>query len=165
MQSLNHLSLATHHRHQDIIQSLLNYGVANGYLSRNPISGLKRRPPLKEKGEHGTDEVIRYLNPKQLSELYKLVEPDVRLHTIVRLLHRTGARISELLALDLEQVDTHSRKFLVIGKGNKQRWCFFCEDAANILEKYMRGYRFLGSPALFTAQNLLGCLSTSKTGL
>ena len=84
LQSLDHLSLTTHHRHQDIIQSLCNYGVANGYLSRNPIAGLKRRQPLKEKGEHGTDEVIRYLNPLQLSELYKRVEPDVRLHAIVR---------------------------------------------------------------------------------
>lgn len=153
LQAQEHLSITTHHRHQAIIQSLFNYGVTFGYLQSNPIAGLTRRKPLKEKGEHGTDEVIRYLNPLQLVELYKLVEPDVRLHAIVRLLHRTGARIGELLALDKEQVDTTARKFQVVGKGNKQRWCFYSEDAAQVLDEYIRHYRDAGSTALFTAQN------------
>lgn len=155
LQSLEHLSITTHHRHQAILQSLFNYGVAFGYLKSNPIAGLTRRKPSPEKGEHGTDEVIRYLNPLQLVELYKLVEPDVRLHAIVRLLHRTGARIGELLALDLEQVDSTARKFQVVGKGNKQRWCFYSEDAALVLDQYIKYYRDTGSTALFTAQNLL----------
>lgn len=153
LQSLEHLSINTHHRHQAIIQSLFNYGVAFGYLKSNPIAGLTRRKPLKEKGEHGTDEVIRYLNHLQLVELYKVVEPDVRLHAIVRLLHRTGARIGEVLALNLEQVDTIARKFQVVGKGNKQRWCFYSEDAAKVLNEYIRYYRDAGETALFTAQN------------
>lgn len=153
LQDQEKLSIATHHRHQAIIQSLFNYGVAFGYLKSNPIAGLNRRKPLKEKGEHGTDEVIRYLNTSQLVELYKLVKSDVRLHAIVRLLHRTGARIGELLAIDLEQVDTVARKFQVVGKGNKQRWCFYSEDAALVLDEYIRYYRDTGSIALFTAQN------------
>ncbi|MCT7988978.1 tyrosine-type recombinase/integrase [Laspinema olomoucense] len=153
LQSLEHLSINTHHRHQAIIQSLFNYGVAFGYLKSNPIAGLTRRKPLKEKGEHGTDEVIRYLNHLQLVELYKVVQPDVRLHAIVGLLHRTGARVGEVLALDLEQVDTLARKFQVVGKGNKQRWCFYSEDAAKVLDQYVRYYRDAGEGALFTAQN------------
>lgn len=88
-------------------------------------------------------------------ELYQLVSNDGRLHAIVRLLHRTGARIGELLAMDLEQVNRTARKFQVVGKGNKQRWCFYSEDAAIVLEQYIRSDRFAGSPALFTAQNPL----------
>jgi integrase/recombinase XerD len=153
LQSLEHLSINTHHRHQAIIQSLFNYGVDFGYLKSNPIAGLARRKPLLEKGEHGTDEVIRYLNHLQVVELYKVVESDVRLHAIVRLLHRTGARIGEVLALDLEQVDTIARKFQVVGKGNKQRWCFYSEDAAQVLDEYIKYYRDTGSTALFTARN------------
>lgn len=153
LQSLEHLSITTHHRHQAIIQSLFSYGVAFGYLKSNPIAGLHHRKPLKEKGEHGTDEVIRYLNYLQLVELYKLVKPDIRLHAIVRLLHRTGARIGEVLAMDLEQIDTTARKFQVVGKGNKQRWCFYSEDAAKVLDEYIKSYRNTGCSALFTAQN------------
>lgn len=77
------------------------------------------------------------------------------MHAIVRLLHRTGARIGELLALDLEQVDKVARKFQVVGKGNKRRWCFYSEDAAIALSRYIRYERASGVSALFTAQHSL----------
>lgn len=62
--------------------------------------------------------------------LYKAVRADLRLHTIVVLLHRIGARISELLALNLADVDLLHRRFQVVGKGNKQRWCFYSQHDA-----------------------------------
>lgn len=124
-----------------------------GYLSANPIARLKRRKPNREKGEYGSDEVIRYLNEQQLKILYSLLEPNSRLHTLVLLLHRAGARVSEALALNLENINKASCKFRVIGKGNKQRWCFYGEDLTSVLEKYLRLYRHQDSPALFTAQS------------
>ena len=65
LNSLTHLSYTTHHRHQAIIQALFNFAVEQSYLSNNPIAGLKRRKPDAEKGEHHTDEVVRYLTPEQ----------------------------------------------------------------------------------------------------
>ncbi|CBN53629.1 tyrosine-type recombinase/integrase [Kamptonema sp. PCC 6506] len=153
LRSLTHLSITTHHRHQAIIQALLNFGVEQGYLTVNPIAGLKQRKLDPEKGECSTDAVIRYLSAEQLSILYELLVPDVRLHAIVRLLHRTGARIGELLTLDLEGIDLQLQKFQVMGKGKKLRWCFYSEDAASIVNNYIKYYRDLGTPALFTAQN------------
>jgi integrase/recombinase XerD len=44
---------------------------------------------------------------------------------LVCLLHRTGARIAEILSLQLAEVNLKERKFQVIGKGNKTRWCFY----------------------------------------
>lgn len=153
LEGLTHLSIATHHRHQAIIQALFNFAVEQGYLTVNPIALLKRRKPDADKGEHDTDQVVRYLNQEQLALLYELVADDTRIHAIVRLLHRTGARIGELLALDLEQVDLVERKFQVVGKGNKRRWCFYSEDAAIALNKYIRYGRDGGIQALFTAQH------------
>ena len=152
---LTHIRLTTHHRHQAIIQALFNFAVEQGYLSNNPIAGLKRRKPDPEKGEYGTDEVIRYLTAEQLTVLYKLVATDLRMNALVRLLHRTGARISELLGLDLESVDRRCRKFQVVGKGNKQRWCFYSDDAALALEKYLLYERHPLISALFTAEQPL----------
>ena len=74
---------------------------------------------------------------------------------LVRLLHRSGARISEVLAMDLQGMDLANRKFQVVGKGNKQRWCFYSKDAAQVLEKYLKYYRHSDIPALFTAQQRL----------
>lgn len=150
--SLTHLSYVTHNRHQTIIQSVFNFAIEQGYLQSNPLSHLKRRKPDQQKGEHGSDEITRYLNPQQLKLLYSLLEPNSRLHALVLLLHRTGARISEALALNLKDVDLTQGKFRVLGKGNKQRWCFYGSDVAQVLEKYLKLYRHDSCPALFTAQ-------------
>ena len=147
------LSYTTHHRHQAIIQALLNFAVEQGHLTANPIAQLRRRKPDPSKGEHATDRVIRYLTPEQLKLLYQAVAQDCRTHTLVLLLHRSGARISEILALDLADLDLEHRKFSVIGKGNKRRWCFYSADVATALTKYLRFYRHSDSEALFTAQH------------
>lgn len=155
LNSLTHISFKTHHRHQAIVQALFNFAVEQGYLRSNPLIHLKRRKPDRDKEEHDSDQLIRYLTPKQLELQYQLVSKDVRTAALVRLLHRSGARISELLSLDLESLDLEQHKFQVVGKGNRQRWCFYSEDAAEVLQKYLTGHRHPGSPALFTAQQYL----------
>jgi integrase/recombinase XerD len=52
----------------------------------------------------------------------------------------------------LADLDLNDYKFQVIGKGNKRRWCFYSEDAAEALEQYVQHYRHPESPALFTAR-------------
>lgn len=152
LDSLSELAYTTHQRHQAIIQALFNFAVLAGYLKVNPIARLQRRKPNLERGEHFSDRVIRYLAPAQITTLYQVIDHHSRMKALVYLLHRTGARIAELLALNLEQIDLIERKFQVIGKGNKIRWCFYSEDAATALEKYLKYYRHPESDALFTAQ-------------
>ena len=152
LNSLDHLAYTTHQRHQSILQSLFNFAVAQQHIKANPISRLKLRKPDPAKGEYTSDEAIRFLTPDQLKQLYQAIETDCRTHTIVKLLHRTGARISEVLALDLAAVDFEHRKFQVLGKGNKQRWCFYSEDVTYLLTKYLKYYRHDNCSALFTAQ-------------
>lgn len=153
LNSLSHLKYTTHHKHQAILQSLLNFAVEQGYIKFNPISGLKQRSPDREKGEHKTDDTIRYLTPTQLKKLYSVIKYDLRLNAIVHLLHRTGCRIGELLALSLADVDLNNRKFQVLGKGNKQRWCFYSSDVASVLDNYLNHARHKNESALFTAQH------------
>ncbi|MCY7277758.1 MAG: tyrosine-type recombinase/integrase, partial [Phormidesmis sp. CAN_BIN44] len=153
LNDLTHLSYTTHHRHQAILQSLLNFAVERHHLATNPIATLHQRKPDRAKGEHESDEIIRYLTPEQVQDVYTAVKTDVRLSAIIALLHRTGARIDELLSLDLEQVNLNAQKFQVIGKGNKQRWCFYSDDAAISLGKYLKYYQHPNHTALFTAQH------------
>lgn len=155
LNGLTHLAYTTHQRHQAVIQALFNFAVEQGHLATNPIAGLRRRKPDSTKGEHASDRVIRYLTPEQLKQLYQVIAPDVRLSALVSLLHRSGARIAELLALDLVDVDLAHRRFQVIGKGNKKRWCFYSEEAEQALDKYLRYYRHQVCSALFTAQRPL----------
>ncbi|BAY87783.1 site-specific recombinase XerD-like protein (plasmid) [Calothrix parasitica NIES-267] len=153
LNSLSHLKYTTHHKHQAILQSLLNFAVESGYIKSNPIRGLKQRSPQREKGEHKSDDTIRYLTPEQLNILYKVTKNDLRMSAIIYLLHRTGCRIGELLALNLEGIDIKNQKFQVLGKGNKKRWCFYSDDAAKSLDEYLKYSRHQKSNALFTAQH------------
>jgi integrase/recombinase XerD len=152
LDGLSHLAYTTHQRHQAILQALFNFAVEQGYLKVNPIARLQRRKPNIEQGEHFSDRVIRYLSPEQITGLYHSVDRHSRMKALVYLLHRSGARIAEILALNLDDLNLEERKFQVVGKGNKIRWCFYSEDAATALEKYLKYSRHAASPALFTAR-------------
>ena len=153
LNGLNSLSYTTHHRHQAIVQALLNFAVEEGYIHANPLSRLRRRKPDASLGEHHSDQTIRYLSSEQLMLLYQQIELDSRLYALVKLLHRSGARVSEVLALNENDLDWQGQKFQVVGKGNKQRWCFYSDDAAEALADYRENYRASGHRALFTAEH------------
>jgi integrase/recombinase XerD len=152
LNTLTHLSYTTHRRHQAILQSLFNFALETGHLKSNPIARLHQRKSDADKGEHSSDQIIRYLTPDQLQILYQVSASDNRMNALIHLLHRSGARISELLALDLSDIDLNERKFQVVGKGNKCRWYFYSPDAAQALAKYCRLYRHANHEALFTAE-------------
>ncbi|MEB3309573.1 MAG: tyrosine-type recombinase/integrase [Snowella sp.] len=149
LSSLNHLSWSTYNRHQSIIQALFTFAVDRGYLHYSPIAHLKRRK--SDKNQQSSIK-ISYLTPDNLKLLYDLLEPNSRLHTLILLLHRTGATVTEILALDLEQMNLRDRVFPVFNKSQKQRWCSYDEAVADVLANYLRLYRHSGHPALFTAQ-------------
>jgi integrase/recombinase XerD len=152
LNQITNVSYTTHHRHQAVITALFNFAIEQDYIQSNPISNLKRRKPNRADGEHATDENIRYLTPEQLSILERVVKKNERMSALVNLLHSSGARIAEVLALDLAQINIDARKFQVIGKGNKTRWCFYSEDASKSLNYYIKYYRHSDCLALFTAE-------------
>lgn len=152
LNGLTHLAYTTHRRHQTTVQALFNFAVERDYIRSNPIARLRHRKPDSRKGEHASDQPIRYLSTEQLVLLYQAIAKNRRMALLVRLLHRTGARISEVLALDLDDLDMENQRFQVIGKGNKQRWCFYSKDVIPSLQSYLEHYRHPSHPALFTAQ-------------
>ncbi len=152
LKSLSGCNYTTHRKYQAILQSLFNFAVEQGYIKFNPIRGLKQRQPNPEKGEHKSDSVVRYLTSSQLNILYKAVGSDLRMNAIVHLLHHSGCRIAELLALNIDDLDLTKYKFQVVGKGNKQRCCYFSDAAALAINKYIKYERHNTVDALFTAQ-------------
>lgn len=78
----------------------------------------------------------------------------LRNRALVEVLYGTGARISEVVGLDVDDVDLESRTLLVTGKGQKQRLLPLGEFAADAVDAYLvRGRptfatRGLGTPRL-----------------
>jgi integrase/recombinase XerD len=61
----------------------------------------------------------------------------LRFRVLVEVLLGTGARISEVLALDRCDVDAERREVKIIGKGNKQRVLLFTDRAVEWLDRYL----------------------------
>ena len=108
--------------------------------------------------------------PKTLSEgevERLLAVPDVtqtlgfRDRTMLELLYATGLRVSELIALRVDQVNTRQGVVRVTGKGNKERLVPYGEIARDWVESYTAGPRrdLLGgrtSAALFVTARAAG---------
>jgi integrase/recombinase XerD len=79
----------------------------------------------------------------------------LRNRALLELLYSTGARISEAVGLDVDDIDTHARSALLHGKGGKQRLVPVGRPAVTALEAYLvRGRpdlarRGRGTPAIF----------------
>ncbi|ULN32605.1 site-specific tyrosine recombinase XerD [Mycolicibacterium smegmatis] len=79
----------------------------------------------------------------------------LRNRALLELLYSTGARISEAVGLDVDDVDTQARAVLLHGKGGKQRLVPIGRPAVSALDAYLvRGRpdlarRGRGTPAIF----------------
>lgn len=107
-------------------------------LSANPLVGLK--PPK------GDRKVVHALTDEQLRRLIKACQgkslQDRRDEAIVRLLAETGLRASEVLALQVADVDVHEGLVTVHrGKGGKGRVAPFSTQTAAAIDRYMRARR------------------------
>ena len=60
---------------------------------------------------------------------------------LVELLYATGARVSEICGLDLEDLDFHRNTIRVLGKGNKERMIPMGAPAVKALNTYINGAR------------------------
>lgn len=78
------------------------------------------------------DQVERLLSQPRVSTVIGL-----RDRAILEVLFSTGVRVSELVGLDREYVNTQQREFSVIGKGRKLRVVFLSQRAALWLERYL----------------------------
>lgn len=72
-----------------------------------------------------------------LSQIDIAAEQGLRDRAIVELLFSSGLRVSELVNLDRDHVNTKRREFMVRGKGQKDRPVFISQTAATHIEDYL----------------------------
>lgn len=109
------------------------------YLAKNDIKSLaaekieladtpEREIEFLEKGE-----VERILKVYGGSDLM-----DLRNRAILEVLFSTGTRVSELVNMDIDQLNLERGEFSVLGKGGKRRIVFLSEAACETLKKYLK---------------------------
>ncbi|MBX4201672.1 tyrosine-type recombinase/integrase [Candidatus Saccharibacteria bacterium] len=84
---------------------------------------------------------VTFLTPEELERL--AAQPDttklngMRDRAIIELLFSSGLRVSELVGLDRDHINTKRREFMVRGKGQKDRPIFISAEAADWIDKYL----------------------------
>ncbi len=112
---------------------------ARGHIDSNPVDGF--HASTRETGTH-RNRLPKVLSQPEVDRL--LAAPDTRKpkglrdRAVLESLYASGLRVSELVALDLTDVDPRRRSFDVRdGKGGKDRTLLFGEPCAGALGRYL----------------------------
>lgn len=119
-----------------VFNSFYNFMIFNGKLQKNPCENIKSPKIAKS--------LPKYLNEDEIDKLLniKLLKPiDYRNKAMLELLYATGTRISELLNLELNNIDFDECIIRVIGKGKKDRIIPIGNSALHYLNLYIKEYR------------------------
>lgn len=119
-------------RHLSSIRSFYNYLLKEEIISTNPFKLIK-----------GPKKALKLPNFMKYSEFEAMINVcdetplGIRNRALLELLLATGARIGELINLNIDDIDLINHEVKVLGKGNKERVCYFGETCREYLEKYL----------------------------
>jgi len=115
------------------IRSLYRYLLREEIISASPVAATSSPKLDKRLPSFLTTEEV-----KQLLEAPDLSTPQgQRDRALLELLYASGLRVSELVSLNLEQVNLDSHEIRVWGKGSKERVVLMGEPAARALSAYL----------------------------
>ena len=130
----NELALITQNSHLIALRGFRNY------LSTRSISSMA---PNKIELPRVHRKQVTFLYNDEVERIFDAVPDDdeishLRDRAILELLYSSGLRVSELIGLNRDHVNTTRREFTVRGKGQKDRPVFISKSAATRLELYLR---------------------------
>ena len=122
-------------RRLSALRSMYRFLLRRGYVQRDPVHHLTA--PKKERVLPAfvrEEEMNRLLDgPQMFAENFD----GRRDHLIIAMFYETGLRVSELVGLNLEDVNLTARTLKVTGKGNKQRIVPFGEELLHLINIYI----------------------------
>lgn len=114
------------------IRSFFTYLEKKGLVTGNPFEMIS----LKMNGKR----LPSVLSEAEIARLLAVDGPDYgmkRNHILFLFIYTTGARISEALGVDVDDIEWSKRRILIKGKGGKSRYLFLRKDVAGELEEYL----------------------------
>jgi len=114
------------------LRSFLRFLIKNDYKTLEPSRIDLPKTESRSLKFLAKDQVDRLVTSIDTSK-----EEGIRDRAILELLFSTGLRVSELVALNHEQVNLERREFGVIGKGQRLRLVFISDRAADWIKRYM----------------------------
>lgn len=148
------------------IRSLYNYLLTHHLVENNPCFGVDT-PTVKEKPIIYLEREEKKMFMRSVAEGAGLTEEQekhngehqrMRDYTITTLLLCTGMRASEVVGIDIEDINDITESIMIIRKGNKVQNIYLDTEMLEILHNYIEYYRPLFRPeadehALFLNRN------------
>ncbi len=123
-------------RNLSSIRSMYQYFTEKGNLEKNPTLGLHI-----DRGEKKTPKILTNLEVELLLDQPKPIDSKgCRDKAMLELLYATGIRVSELIALNVEDVNLRER-YLKCGEGEHERKIPIYETAIHCLSEYLKKAR------------------------
>ena len=116
------------------LRSFFQYWLKNGKINQNPAKAI-HSPKIPKR-------LPRFLNVDEIVAMLDLPSEDDfagrRGKAILELLYSCGLRVSELVGVDLDQIDLENRLVRVLGKGEKERIVPVGKKAVERIRHYLQ---------------------------
>lgn len=142
------MSSATIAREVSTIRAFHRFLSLDGYTEKDP-SELIQTPKLMQR-------IPYVVSEKQMDMLLAIIprkrESGFRLRAMVELLYATGLRVSELLSIQMVDINFEWNCIKVMGKGRKERGVIFGESAKTAILQYLERRKDKESNFLFPSK-------------
>jgi len=119
-------------RRLSALRSMFDTAVRNAWCEHNPADGIA--PPKQPK------RLPRTLPPEQTAMLMQPTDAasDVRDTALLAVMYGCGLRVSEVVGLDIYDIDVREAEMRVHGKGGKERIAPMAEGVCRLLNEYLQ---------------------------
>jgi site-specific recombinase XerD len=128
-QQQRHVSNTTLDGMRRIFSAFFNWLEQEDYIYKSPARRVARiKKDTKKERELYESEI----------ELLAQACTNIRDRALLEFMYATAARVSEVAAVDISDIDFEHREVLLHGKGGKDRTAYFTDKAALFLRQYLR---------------------------
>lgn len=165
--SQNNCGNATLDNVRRYLSSFFKWLYDEGYIMKSPVSQVKRIKSKKQVKKPFTDMDIAKIRDALLTNInhknFNKRKQCLRDISIMELLLSSGIRVGECINLKTSDMDLDNKVFTVTGKGDKERKCYFNDQAQFRLKEYLK-MRDDNCPYLFIATHKPKQLGISGIG-
>lgn len=130
------LKSASINRHLSCLRSFYSFLLNQEVIQNNPFK-LVNGP----KNEKKLPNYMKYSEFEEMVNSCDNTPLGIRNQAILELLLATGARIGEIIKINVSDLDFSNMEVKVLGKGNKERICYFNEHCKEALKNYLNNSR------------------------